>query len=105
MVVRKLSAEVDIFDAEGRVAEGAVLLDWRMPGWRLLMDIDHLDISDQEWCVLGQLFGDYDTGVDALELTGAGVRFGFFYTPGEIASPEGQRILRQVWIAEITKTA
>jgi hypothetical protein len=49
-----------------RVAAGAALLDERVPGWHDAIDVDRLDIDSPTQCVLGQLYGDYLAGEDAL---------------------------------------
>jgi hypothetical protein len=37
-------------------ANGATLLDERMPGWHDKIDLDRLDLASEKTCVLGQLF-------------------------------------------------
>ena len=49
-----------------RVDAGAALLDKRIPGWFNLVSVDTLKIYDPTLCVVGQLFGDYLGGLDAL---------------------------------------
>lgn len=69
-----------------RVAKGAALLDERRPGWALVIDLPTLDISDCDYCVLGQLMGDYADGLDTLSLTGdTSYAFGFSLTGLEFA--------------------
>ncbi len=65
-----------------RVGAGAALLDGRLPGWRDLVDVDRLDLAVCDECVLGQIFGDYSRGVDALGLTQAdAIQLGFDRAP------------------------
>lgn len=48
------------------------------PDWRKKIDLDALDMGSCDSCVLGQLFGDYGTGVDVLNLPyGKGSELGF----------------------------
>jgi hypothetical protein len=53
-----------MFEAE--VAQGIALLDKRTPAWRERIDPDRLAIASCEDCVLGQLYGDYFDGREAL---------------------------------------
>ena len=55
-------------DLRTRIERGAKLLDERAPGWRERIDLDRLDMGGCFDCVLGQLFGGYSTGADALGL-------------------------------------
>jgi hypothetical protein len=55
-----------MFHACERVRRGAELLDRHRPGWGWEVDIEHLDMGDHDFCVLGQLYGDYHSGCDAL---------------------------------------
>lgn len=50
-----------------RAAKGAELMDRACPGWASRMDVDKLDIADPDACILGQIFGGYLEGLDALE--------------------------------------
>lgn len=63
------------YDAE--VERGAILLDIEAPGWERLVNPDRLGISEHEDCILGQVFGSYDAGLDQLGL-GSGSEHGFF---------------------------
>jgi len=47
-----------------RVSNGAALLDEVSPGWEKLIDLDILDLSDGHSCIVGQVFGDWITGLD-----------------------------------------
>lgn len=54
---------------EDRVIKGAAVLDASAPRlWREMIDLNTLDLSDGEDCVLGQVFGTYVDGLTALEL-------------------------------------
>jgi hypothetical protein len=49
-----------------RVARGAALLDAKRPGWASRIDLVALDITSTSNCILGQLYGWYEEGQDAL---------------------------------------
>jgi hypothetical protein len=55
-------------DYAERVARGAALLDGRRPGWAEAVDLDELELSSCQYCVLGQLYGDFYAGRTALGL-------------------------------------
>ncbi len=50
-----------------RAAKGAELMDRACPGWVSRMDVDKFNIADPDTCILGQIFGGYLEGLDALE--------------------------------------
>lgn len=49
-----------------RVARGAALLDHEDPGWWQRIDVSGLDLASCQACVLGQLFGEFNDGVEAV---------------------------------------
>lgn len=51
---------------ESRVAIGAALLDQTVPGWWQRVNLETLNLMWHNRCVLGQLFGDWIDGLDAL---------------------------------------
>lgn len=51
-----------------RVAQGAALLDREVPDWWRRINLDTLRMSACSSCVLGQLYGDYDIGLDQLHI-------------------------------------
>lgn len=51
-----------------RVAAGAAFLDSAAPGWDERIVTGILDIASWSRCVLGQLYGGYSRGVEALDL-------------------------------------
>lgn len=53
-----------------RVQRGINLLDADRPGWWIDVDTDILDIDDLYRCVLGQVYGNFTTGLVALSLAG-----------------------------------
>jgi len=66
--------------AEEKAAKGAALLDERLPGWRSMVAPESLQLRWCSTCVLGQLFGDYKRGIDALGLSDREAREHGFYT-------------------------
>ena len=60
---------------KARVERGAALLDAEQPGWAPRIDVTTLNMSGGRTCVLGQTYGHYWTGVDALAIQGW--RYGF----------------------------
>lgn len=49
------------------VKRGAKLLDAKLgKGWARKVKVTRLELADCQMCVLGQLYGDYDTGIDEL---------------------------------------
>lgn len=51
-----------------RVQAGVELLDRWRPSWERSINLDDLDITDCEQCVLGQLYGDYEVGRQDLDM-------------------------------------
>ena len=61
------------------VRRGEAFLDEHVPGWRDQVDPYTLDLANCHWCVLGQVFGDYDDGLALLGLTTKDAqRLGFY---------------------------
>lgn len=56
-------SEVDI---KLRIERGMKLLDSKYPGWRSKVNVEKLNMSSPENCVLGQLYGDLFDGLDTL---------------------------------------
>ena len=86
---------------ESAVAQGAKLLDDRVPNWREEIDIDKLNMGSCLRCVLGQIYGEYEDGIDALNLDRTkdeDLKHGF-----DAIGSYGQDIIRESWIAEINK--
>lgn len=44
------------------VAAGFALLTKRKPTWRNLVDVTRLDLGNGFSCILGEVYGDYETG-------------------------------------------
>lgn len=51
------------------VEAGLALLDAQAPGWEKLVDLERLDITSPVGCMLGQVYGYYFDGLDALKIT------------------------------------
>lgn len=47
-------------------SKGAAVLDAEKPAWADRIDCDRLDLDDYCGCILGQLYGGYGEGLDAL---------------------------------------
>ena len=72
---------------ESKVEAGMDLLDEKVPGWELSVNLDRLDQYESQWtevgwsspdefdqshncgCVLVQVFGSYDDGMDRLNIS------------------------------------
>jgi hypothetical protein len=63
---------LDVAAAARELRAAVALLDRRAPGWRRVVDPDRLRMASPTHCVLGQVFGDYQAGRDAL-VEGAGL--------------------------------
>lgn len=66
-------------DIPANVQRGVELLDERLPGWRKRVNADDLSLSSDCDCILGQLFGSYDAGVELLDVA---PRWYGFYAAG-----------------------
>lgn len=81
------------------VARGVALLDADRPGWRHLVDVKQLDMWDYKRCVLGQVYGDYLSGVRELGLHAffADTDNGFYPYRGEgrVLARQWRRVIRR----------
>ena len=64
-----------------RIARGVKLLDEQNPGWRRKLDLEELNLGSTKACILGQVYGDYMDGCQAL--------FGKEYYVGDLAREHG----------------
>ena len=48
------------------IAAGIALLDEKVPHWRAFIKPNELGMEWCDRCILGQIFGDYDTGLERL---------------------------------------
>lgn len=58
---------IQVDNVKERVSKGVVLLDNTVPEWRKLIDTTTLDICDAQYCILGQVFYNYSTGLDVMQ--------------------------------------
>lgn len=96
---------------EARVLKGIHLLDNSKPGWRDSIEIETLDLASMSECVLGQVFGDYETGVRSLGVSLDMIdsylevqsSYGFDLTYEELRSEHGGHYenLTQEWVKQI----
>jgi hypothetical protein len=67
---------------EVEVARGAALLDHKNPGWWRAINIGFLDMEKCTRCILGQLYGQYQHGLNQLEMWESNAaRHGFYVMP------------------------
>lgn len=98
-----------------QVKKGAALLDKEVPDWRGRIDTFKLDIESWTQCVLGQVFGAYDEGLDQLTRTRvlAGIdtsawqgRCDFAVEHGfNTREDQGSGALTDAWLDELAVTA
>ena len=50
------------------IKRGAKLLDVARPGWDKNINLEMLDMGDSEFCILGQLYGDFDIGAASFHI-------------------------------------
>jgi len=83
-----------------RVLHGSMLLGAVRPGWWKKIDPETLDMPLSERCVLGQVFGNFDKGMQALNLQHGfeGIAHGFQLWPRELVDsiPQWNRIWREL---------
>ena len=53
-------------DVRAAIWRGTGFLDARVPGWRDKINLKKLDLSSPQFCVLGEIYGYYSTGIDSL---------------------------------------
>lgn len=90
-----------------RVAKGAALLDVKRPGWEKEVNVYSINMNSPYDCILGQIYHNYEWGLDSLELEGnwSAKRHGFELTGWQrrdfaSAQLNGQKI-KDAWIDEI----
>ena len=61
------------------IEAGMGLLDehYHNQSWVLMIDLGELDLKSGCNCILGQLVGDYDQGLDEMNVQGDGSEYGF----------------------------
>ncbi len=60
--------QISLDDARERVERGADFLDDADPGWYRRVDVGALELGSGEYCVLGQLHGDFRLGLGRSDL-------------------------------------
>jgi hypothetical protein len=88
-----------------RVREGALLLDLYDAQWRQRINVRRLDVSNRTTCPLGQLFGDYMSGLRKLGIPSPSASLYGFERAGrsyfvEARHPEWKE-LREEWVRAI----
>jgi hypothetical protein len=78
--------------ADEKAAKGAALLDKRLPGWRDKVEPETLQLRWCSSCVLGQLFGAYDRGIELLGLNDQEAREYGFYAGGATRPTTWERL-------------
>jgi hypothetical protein len=99
-----------------RIRYGIAVLDRIKPGWREQIDLSTLWMGSCVRCILGQLFGDYSTGLGRVlyatvsvdvttTLHGAAFGFSLEYPDGEhnLEHGENWHRLTQLWKEELQK--
>lgn len=90
-----------------RVARGAAYLDEVRPDWHLKIDVADLSMESGCRCIVGQLTGEYLTGVKSLGLNmewgprGSAARHGLNRVEDESFPKQAYEYLRDAWISEI----
>jgi hypothetical protein len=93
-----------------RVNRGAKLLDAKHPGWHKEININELNMASCTQCILGQCFGRYGNGLDALQLEDFDddgqeklddIAHGFDHVSHGGASEEDWAELKNLWIRQI----
>src|SRR4030095_6423241 len=69
---------------ERDVRWGIGLLDVVVMGWRRMIDLDTLKIGDRWGCSLGQVFGSFEKGREALSLTNGDLERHGFLAYGQV---------------------
>jgi len=106
-------------DVADRVEQGARTLNKVRPGWHKEIDLDSLELANTCDCVLGQVFGTYVDGIQAIENQRPGYNKGYLEEDEgfecDLSLPDkhkqrGQdfisledyyKVMDQVWIAYI----
>lgn len=93
-------------NAKTVVARGAQLLDEHRPDWPLRIDVDQLQMKSGLTCILGQVFGRYDAGREALRLPyyqNKPALFGFDIDRNYDNADAAYADLRDAWLVEIAE--
>lgn len=95
--------------AADRVNRGAALLDEHEPGWEARIVPDDINLACTSFCILGQAFGTFSKGLEALPGLGRGEnnswRYGFDITTERQNDPVSWRELDACWVDLLTMRA
>lgn len=82
-----------------KVNRGLRLLQKEAPDKLHRINLGQLSMEDADYCVLGQMFGSYLTGLSQLDLGREGAKAFGFYTQ----SPQDWNKLNRVWKNKLAK--
>jgi len=89
---------------ETKVAKGAVLLDGIDPEWFDKIELEDLDMMECKFCILGQLYGDYESGLHEIgfhyDQKGHARRFDYGFSTS-FSEGGSHRELTEPWKQEI----
>lgn len=99
--------DTDTITISPNVEAGAKLLDehFGTTTWRADVDQERLSIRSTHDCVLGQLFGDFDLGLEHLEIRGrdASTFFGFDIGPWDMDPDKAFTELTRQWLSVLNQ--
>lgn len=78
-----------------RIQDGIELLDQQTPNWCEKIDLKTLHLDSSYFCVLGQVYGGYSSGLNILEID-EGWEYGF-----DIKNGGSYRNLNKEWVKAI----
>ena len=85
------------------VAKGAAVMDQRKRDWRKRINLETLSIASVRACVLGQNYGSFNAGMEALGIGRIGAaEHGFIWPCGQVDNDELIRALDEAWRSQIT---
>lgn len=85
----------------GVVADGAAFLDERWPGWWKRVNSRTLNVESCLNCVLGQLFGSYQEGMDWVsDMTGHKFACRYGFATGTMGN---YKLLTELWVEVLTQ--
>lgn len=85
------------------VKKGIALLDSKVEGWRERIDVSKLDMASGDSCIVGQVFGSYGVGLDALGIE-SGRGYGFYPAYSNDPTVANFNGLRSEWIIQLQQT-
>ena len=96
---------------EGEVRRGIAWLNENKPDWRDRINLETLDLSRADNCVLGHVYGGFGPGLKAFVSTGCVAReteaYGFYYPwlSDPFERERGYNALTETWKALIQETS